>query len=264
MESEVLTFNINQLLDSGLSKEELLAYNANFCAEYTFKNPTQNTVNATLAFPLGEYSDFGYWENGEGGERDKYVSLDEILAAKNMYKVLVDGAQIKAETRYTFHELNDFDFSSESKRICEGYKSHTFFSPDTPVYKYTVRIIPEEEKADYFNAETVVAHDGGLRFGGEYGSLNKEKNGTQITYSIAENGEEIEMYSIGGAVDVAALEWRFYKYADRWNLVEKSVKARAVASDAVEQTTFKDYVLKGYSGATTFPKRKKATFITPC
>ena len=57
VESEVLTFDIRQLIDHSAEKDELLEYSSVFSAEYTFKNPTQNTVNATLAFPLGQYSD---------------------------------------------------------------------------------------------------------------------------------------------------------------------------------------------------------------
>lgn len=245
-ESEILTFNIPQFIHHGTEKEELLNYEANFSAEYTFKNPTDSEVNATLAFPLGERSDLGYWENGGGGANDTFINLDEVLAAKNMYKVMVDGEKIDARTRYTFHALNDFDFSEESKRLCGGYRSHEFFTPDMPVYKYSFRFVSEEK--EFFQAEATIKNTANLRFGGGYGSLSKEKNSTVITYSVR-GGEETEIYSIGGELIPEATEWRFYKNTGYFGLAEKSVEAQAVYEpQAAGQTTFKEYVFKGYTG----------------
>jgi len=255
VESEVLTFDIRQLIDHSAEKEELLEYSSVFSAEYTFKNPTKNTVNATLAFPLGQYSDLGFWENGEGGHNDKFIYLEDAFADKGMYKVFADGAAVAAEMRYTFHEWNDFDFVSESKQLCDGYREHSFFYRDMPVYKYVFRFVSEE--TDYFNAEATLKNTENLRFAGSYGTVEK---GKVITYSV-KNGDEVELYSIGGEIDAEAVGWEFYKTSGYFGLNIKRVKAQAVyETKSAEQITFKEYVFNGYSGGNEASEREKQDF----
>ena len=255
VESEVLTFDIRQLIDHSAEKEELLEYSSVFSAEYTFKNPTQNTVNATLAFPLGQYSDLGFWENGEGGHNDKFIYLEDALADKGMYKVFADGAAVAVEMRYTFHEWNDFDFVSESKQLCDGYREHSFFYQDMPVYKYVFRFVSEE--TDYFNAEVTLKNTENLRFAGNYGDV---ENGKVITYSV-KNGDGVVLYSIGGEIDAEAVGWEFYRTSGYLDLNIKKVKAQAVYEPkSAQQITFKEYVFNGYSGVNEASEREKQDF----
>lgn len=257
-ESELLTFNVNQFIGYGTEKEELLNYNSDFSAEYTFKNPTQNTVNATLAFPLGEHSDFGYWENGEGSHTDNYIYLEDLFAEKGLYRVFADGKQIDAQTRYTFHEAGDFDFTKESKRLCGGYREHGFFYRDMPVYFYKFSFVSEEK--EFFRAEATVNGTNGLRFGGDYGSVENGQNKTALTYSVR-GGDEVELYSVGGEIDVDAISWEFYKTSGYLGLNIKEVDAQAVYEPkSAEQTTFEKYVFKGYSGGNGVSETAKQDF----
>lgn len=245
VESEVLTFNIPDFIDYSSSKEQLLNYGGNFSAEYTFKNPTENAVTATLAFPFGTRSDYGYYEEGDGTEegRGTYVNLEDALADK--YKVFVGGEEIAAQTRHTFHAWNSFDFTKESGQIYDGYRPHEFFSLDLPVYMYKFNISSAEE--NYFEAELTFNTSNNMRLAGNYGSLEKGSGKTTISYSV-KDGDEIDLYTIGEALDVSSLKWEFYRVSGYWGLNYKSVKARAELSPKMEIITFEDYVFEGYPG----------------
>lgn len=259
VESEVLTFEIPHLIEYNSSREELLEYSSGFSAEYTFKNPTQNAVNATLAFPLGQHSDFGYWEKNAEDHYDKFVYLEDMLAENGRYNVSVDGEQIDAEMRYTFHAWNGFDFSEESKRICDGFRQHDFYNPDLPVYKYSFDIYSDE--TGEFNAELTVT-DKNLRFAGDYGNISEGKNSKTVTYHWIKNGEQIELYTIGGGLDENSFAWKFYKPYGIFDLFTKKIEAQAVLSPKaeVEVTTFKDYVFAGYSGGNGASEYEKSDF----
>ena len=56
---EVLTFDISEFPENYYrDAEEYLAYTGTVTAEYTFYNPTDITVTATLAFPFGTQRDY--------------------------------------------------------------------------------------------------------------------------------------------------------------------------------------------------------------
>ncbi len=110
VEGELLTLDIPDFIGHGSTSEEMLAYDGKFSAEYTFINPTADTVNATLAFPLGEQCPLSFWDE----EADKHVYLDEVQAYK--YKVLADGAELNAQLRHTIYGYGEFEIGRASCR----------------------------------------------------------------------------------------------------------------------------------------------------
>ena len=61
VEREDLTFDLQEFpLDWYDELEKYLAYNGKVTAEYTFYNPTDYDVTATLVFPFGQTPDYGY------------------------------------------------------------------------------------------------------------------------------------------------------------------------------------------------------------
>ena len=59
VKKEVLTFDISEFpANYYREKEDYLAYTGKVTAEYTFYNPTDLTVTATLAFPFGKQPDY--------------------------------------------------------------------------------------------------------------------------------------------------------------------------------------------------------------
>ena len=69
VENELLTFDIQEFPKTFYeSLDEYLAYSGKVTAEYTFYNPSDYTVRATLAFPFGRAPDYGYIYDYDTGE----------------------------------------------------------------------------------------------------------------------------------------------------------------------------------------------------
>ena len=128
VENELLTLNIPDFPKSGGKND---GYNANVTAQYTFYNPTNNTITARLAFPFGKAPHY----NSGGGV--------------NKYGITVNGSAVKKTVRHTLSG-NKFDLEKDLPLIVDEYKSDYFYRPDLPVTKYTVEILDYDES--YKNA----------------------------------------------------------------------------------------------------------------
>lgn len=128
VENELLTLNIPDFPKSGGKND---GYNANVTAQYTFYNPTNNTVTARLAFPFGKAPHY----NSGGGV--------------NKYDITVNGSVVEKTVRHTLNG-NKFDLEKDLPLIVDEYKSDYFYRPDLPVTKYTVEILDYDES--YKNA----------------------------------------------------------------------------------------------------------------
>ena len=63
--SELLTFDVPTLpYATYRDAETFLAYDSKVTAEYTFYNPTDMTVTATLLFPFGKYPEYAKLSDG--------------------------------------------------------------------------------------------------------------------------------------------------------------------------------------------------------
>ena len=90
VESERLVFEVKEFPQQYYyDAEEFLQYSGKVTAEYTFFNPADYTVNATLVFPFGNIPDYGYLSDPDSEERflktdtEKYVDT----AGKNAKKI---------------------------------------------------------------------------------------------------------------------------------------------------------------------------------
>lgn len=239
VEGELLTLDIPDFIGHGSTREDMLAYDGKFAAEYTFKNPTADTVNATLAFPLGGQCPLSFWDE----EADEQVYLDEVNADK--YKVLADGEELNAQLRHTICGYGEFDFAKGCKQLVNGYRAHGFFKRDTPVYKYSFTIASYDN--EYFTAEAVLKNTEGLRLCGR-GRLEEDGRDKTVDLSV-KNGSLVEIYSIGGELNVSDIKWSFYRQTGPLGLVYNSVDARAeYRAEDFGQTTFEEYVFNGYTG----------------
>ena len=85
VEKELLAFDLNEFPDNYYSDDsDFLSYTGKVTAEYTFYNPSNITVTATLAFPFGNLPGYGY-------------GCDDV----DKYGVSVNGEQIEASIRHT-------------------------------------------------------------------------------------------------------------------------------------------------------------------
>ena len=240
VEGELLTLDIPDFIGHGSTREEMLAYDGKFSAEYTFINPTADTVNATLAFPLGGQCPLSFWDE-EAGKR---VYLDEVQADK--YKVLADGAELNAQLRHTIYGYGEFDFSKGCKQLVNGYRAHEFFKRDTPVYKYSFTIAANDD--EHFTAEAELKSTEALRLCVRGGRLVEDGSNKTVDLSV-KNGSLVEIYSIGGGLNVSDIKWSFYRQTGPLGLIYNSVDARAeYRAEDFGQTTFEEYVFNGYTG----------------
>ena len=130
VEKELLTLNINSFPQMYYHEYSRLAgYDSTAVAEYTFKNPADYDVEATLVFPFGHLP---YYINIYEENRDERV----ILPDSDRYSVTVNGSEIPRRTRYTFSP-GEFDAETEMAKIRDSYAEDSFFRPDSTVMKYT-------------------------------------------------------------------------------------------------------------------------------
>ena len=95
VEDELLTFDIQEFPEQYYRDiDEYLKYSGKVTAEYTFYNPADYTVNATLVFPFGAVPDYGFLRDDE---------TEEIMwnADTEKYEITVNGESVSKELRHT-------------------------------------------------------------------------------------------------------------------------------------------------------------------
>ena len=126
VEGEKLSFDIPEFPQNYYqTAEDYLNYSASVTAEYTFKNPADYKVNATLVFPFGRAPDYACYDEEKGYSYDG-----------EKFDVVVNSKAIKKKLRHTFYSYDEFDYKTESTKLKDNYTSDEFFSPDTPVKVY--------------------------------------------------------------------------------------------------------------------------------
>lgn len=137
VESERLIFNINELPYSDYrSGEEFLKYSSTVTAEYTFYNPTDMEITATLLFPFGERPSYAHLK-GKNGEN---LALEE----QKKYDITINGQPIEKTVRHTLNNYYDygerFNTELELTRLSEEYLTDDFYHPELTVTKYTYTV----------------------------------------------------------------------------------------------------------------------------
>lgn len=239
---EVLTFDIAELPESYYdSAEDFLAYSANLTAEYTFYNPTDSEITATLVFPLGATPDYASIYDEKTDSYDVKYDLDK-------YDVTVDGAIVEKNIRYTLEDY-EFDVDKSIAKLRDSYTSHGFYSPDMTVTRYTY-VIEDFNDRKYSNATVAFDWDGGngetrLFFPGYHGYYIQ--NNGNVRYSAwANNSKLITVYAIGQPFK-AMPEWKFYENGSASNkdiIKSGSGGVRLLSTDIM---TFEVFALNGWS-----------------
>lgn len=134
VEEENLTFHIHQFPAEYYESQEVFdAYNATVTAEYTFHNPTDQTVTAKLLFPYGILPDYA-------------ADMEQDLSR---YQVTVNGAPVKTQMRHSYDpeggnfaldkslQWLNFDFESINY---DGMWEGDPITLDTPVAKRTYQV----------------------------------------------------------------------------------------------------------------------------
>ena len=198
---EVLTFDISEFPDNYYRKmEEYLAYTGKVTAEYTFYNPTDLTVTATLAFPFGTQPDYA---NVYDDETQTYLTFVDT----EKYDITINGEAIEKEIRYTLKPSgSQFKLSEDLPRLSDTYIADAFYSPTMTVTKYTY-IVGGENKEGLIDKETYKAANVAFDWNGgdgkskiyfpEQSGFHTQKDGDGRLGMWADNGDIFSVYVIG-------------------------------------------------------------------
>ena len=145
VEHELLTFDIGQFPESYYREvSDYLAYSGSVTAEYTFYNPADYSVEATLVFPFGAIPDYGLIRDRETDELLRYSDTEK-------YTITVDGNAIDRTLRHTLALWGDqFELDKDMAKLHDGFMDDPFYSPDMTVTRYTYT--PSNVDTETYNA----------------------------------------------------------------------------------------------------------------
>jgi len=234
VESELLTFDVQEFpANHYRNKEDYLSYQGKVTAEYTFHNPADYEVTATLAFPFGNEPDYAY-------DHDPDTEVRERNTDTGKYHITVDGEKISSQLRHTFsYRYGQFDLEKDLPRLADGYIEDGFYSPEMPVTKYIYEVTGVD-KETYNTACTAF-----IWTAASYKSriFLENNNGYQIMpegarlSSWTDEGEEKVIYIIGD-MPSSPVEWKIYENG----ACEKEIPGEVILKDTVNMT-MKDFTL---------------------
>jgi len=201
VEKELLTFDLQEFPKNHYFElDDYLAYSGKVTAEYTFFNPADYTVTATLLFPFG-------CEPG-------YASYEHYGKDAEKYEILINGEAVEKTMRYTLSQgFDQFELDEDLALLHDDYVEDAFYSLDLPVMKYV--FMPSGVDSNTYGAADagfdMVRDDPDRRiYYVDQNGLHTQDDGDLRVHSGVENGEAITVYVIGK--DYAAFpEWKFYQ-----------------------------------------------------
>lgn len=236
VEKEVLTFDIQEFPKQHYKDiAEYLSYSGKVTAEYTFYNPADYTVSATLVFPFGAVPDYGYLYDTQAETRI-------LNADTEKYDITINGEPVEKKLRHTLTYFgSQFNLSKDMALLHDGFMEDDFYYPDMPVTRYTY--VPEgvdTETYDAANAVFVLSADGT-----KTRVLMENQNGGKLL----DNAVQLEGWVKSGEFIVNVIgepmnqmpQWKFYETGACENEIEGSM----ILKDT-EVTTLKDFALSTY------------------
>ncbi len=195
VEKELLTFDITSFPQNYYeSLEAFLAYDGRVTAEYTFYNPSELDVRATLVFPFGTTADYArVWDD----ERESSAFGSDT----EKYDILLNGEPVEKRMRYTLATWR-FDLQTDLSRLSDGYIEDDFYSPTLTVTKYSFKVSDVDFSA--FSAATVafdVAEGMGARrfYMPTQSGAHVQKDGSMRIHASAD--DFAELYVFGEPLD---------------------------------------------------------------
>ena len=237
VEKELLTFDIQEFPQSYYHDlNEFQAYSAKVTAEYTFYNPSDYTVTATLAFPFGGVADYAEFYDYE---KDRFIS--DMDNAK--YDITIDGEVITKQLRHTFMYFGDqFELEKDVVKLHDGFMEDNFYYPEMLVTKYTYNASNVDlEEHDAATAAFVLSDENvNTRiFMANQNGGSSSKNEVML-HTWVERQEEFVVYIIGEPLK-EEIEWKFYHNG----ACDKEIDGEMNLVN-IEEMSLKDLVLSKY------------------
>ena len=250
VEKELLNFDLQEFPQGHYSSlDEFLSYSGKVTAEYTFYNPTDYKVDATLVFPFGNMPDYGsiydsdtnsYYFNSDTEKYDITINGDPIQKTLR-HTLSLNGASSKFVLE---NELPKLVIDKEFPELENGYLKDTFYSPDLPIHRYTY--LAKDIDKDTYDAATASLYINTDNMktrvymenqcGGSAQSLDK---GVRIDTWV-DLKEQFSVYVIGEPLD-KALEWKFYENGACEEEIEGKME---LVSE--EKLSFEEFALSKY------------------
>lgn len=241
VEHELLTFDIGQFPESYYwDISEYLAYSGSVTAEYTFYNPSDYTVDATLVFPFGAIPDYGEVMHSELNGPLGYYDTEK-------YDITVNGVPIEKTLRHTLsYRGEQFELDEDMARLHDGFMDDPFYSPDMPVTQHIY--LPsdvDEENYTVATAAFVLSADASkTKVYVENMSGGKLLDDGVLLTAWVQAGEPFSLYVIGEPLEQMP-EWKFYENGT----CDKEIKGTMVSvpvEPTAEPLTLKEFLLKEY------------------
>ena len=237
VDKELLTFDVREFPKNYYnSTEEFLAYTGKVTAEYTFRNPADYTVTATLVFPFGNLPHYG--EYIYDSPTDKHIAVSDT----EKYGVKVNGKLIKATVRHTLKNIGTpFSLDEDMPKLTDGYISDGFFRPDLPVWvqQYSVEGIGAENQAA--TAAFVLREDSSKTrvLWEEKSGIATLKDGIRMS-GWTKTGDTLTVY-IFGEPPKDGIAWSLYENGACKKKIDGTITLKCS-----EQMTFWDFVFREY------------------
>ena len=230
VEHETLTFDIQDLIDTYSRSSEKFdptkEYKSSVTAEYNFYNPSDMTVTAELAFPIGNLS--------ESAENEY---------SKDKYSIKVNGETIEHQIRHTYASYGTFNLEYDLPRLKDDYATHEFVNLDTKVTKYVFevnlvnenhsgypRVYVDLDTSDYGNTKV-------------YSNYYANNIGDGVIRYTRNNLVDVPIYFIG-EVPEKMPEFTVFKYIFNSDDIEILPSTSRVKE--VKTMTFRDLAFAGY------------------
>ena len=232
VEHETLTFDIQELIDTYSRSDDEFdptkEYKSSVTAEYHFYNPSDMTVTAELAFPIGNLT-------------ESYINE----YAKDKYSITVNGETVEHEIRHTYNWYTDrFDLEKDLPRLKDDYVTHEFITPDTKVtkYEFQVELVNENDASTprmYFDINPADYENTMIYCPVSY--YNQLDDGTvRITRNHL---RRVEIYFIG---EVPEKLPEFTVFKDVFNSDENEILPSKSAVTGIKEMTFRDVAFRAY------------------
>ena len=205
VEGELLTFDLSTLPYVRYNDvESFLAYDGKVTAEYTFYNPTDMEITATLMFPFGirpEYS--------------KATSTEEL----GKYGAYINGEQIEATLRHTFNSYRDgqyyggkFDADRHLATLGDEYIEDDFYTKDLTVTKYSYKLVgPPGARSFAIDIDNIGSERKIVLSEGRVGGYVTDTGGFCISTDSSEGDEKIIHFYVFGEPLSVMPEASWYK-----------------------------------------------------
>ncbi|MCI9149719.1 MAG: hypothetical protein HFI42_04355 [Lachnospiraceae bacterium] len=248
VERELLTFDLMEFpADYFMDEGAYQSYGGQVTAEYSFYNPADYTVTATLLFPMGNPPSYHGISYGIDGLYSRSTDVDA-----DKFNITVNGNVIEKQLRHSFsYSHEQFELEKDLPRLADNYVEDAFYTPKLPVRKYTYRISDVDLNTyDAANAAFDLSVDSSRTriYFPQYSGFSGFTDGSvRLSAWVLEHEPLMTVYVLGEPLK-EPLEWKFYENG----AVDDNQKIPGTASlVATEDLTFSELVLadwKEHSG----------------